>query len=179
MITNLKKSSRSLTDLTPGFRTSIEKLLSDLAAKGYNFTPFYTRRTPWDQARLWRQGRTLNEIQNTIEKLRSGNANFLASILEEAGPQDGRRVTNALPGYSWHQWGEAVDCMYVVNGKAVWDNDSAYKLYADAARAAGLTAGYYFSFKDMVHVQAMPHEVSSTLTALEINDGMLAIYNAP
>ena len=39
-------------------------------------------------------------------------ANFLASVLDGVGPQHGPHVTNALPGLSWHQWGEAVDCFW-------------------------------------------------------------------
>jgi peptidoglycan LD-endopeptidase CwlK len=69
-------------------------------------------------------------------------------------------VTNALPGLSWHQWGEALDCFWVVDGAAEWSTRrlvnglNGYHVYADEAKRLELTAGGFFrSLKDWPHVQ--------------------------
>ena len=65
------------------------------------------------------------------------------------GPQKGDPVTNAIPGLSWHQWGEAVDCFWVVNNKAVWDLETVvnglnrFMVYANEAKKLGLDAGLF------------------------------------
>ncbi|GAK49224.1 hypothetical protein U14_00443 [Candidatus Moduliflexus flocculans] len=41
---------------------------------------------------------------------------------QSVGPQYGDPVTNALPGCSWHQWNEAVDLFWVIDGKAEWSS---------------------------------------------------------
>lgn len=79
-------------------------------------------RDPFEQAKLWRQSRSIEEILAAIDELRSVGAPFLAHCLESVGPQHGDPVTNAPPGYSWHQWGEAVDCFWLLGGKAEWSS---------------------------------------------------------
>lgn len=150
----------NLDDLTPTFRDAVSRLLSALKGSGCEMRPYFTIRDPFTQARLWRQSRSIEEIQDKVAALRQAGAPFLAQCIESVGPQHGDHVTDAVPGLSWHQWGEAVDCFWVVGGKAEWSATrrvggvNGYRLYAEQAQALGLTAGGFWPrLKDWPHVQ--------------------------
>jgi hypothetical protein len=153
-------SRRDLNALVPEFRLRVVALLDRCAARGTPMRPYFTLRSPFEQARLWRQSRSREQIEAKIAELRSESAPFLADCIERVGPQHGDPVTNAVPGLSWHQWGEAVDCFWLVDGDAEWsprkeiNGLNGYQVYAEEAQAAGLTAGGLWpSFKDWPHVQ--------------------------
>ena len=148
--------SRDLELLEPGFRETVrDQLLPKCLERGVEMRPFFTRRTPWEQARLWRQSRTTWEINTAAEKIKVNGAPFLAKVLLEVGPQYGQWATNALPGQSWHQWGLAVDCFVVASGGgAIWDaNHHGYRVYAEVAGDLGLEAGRTWRKVDACHVQ--------------------------
>jgi hypothetical protein len=152
--------SRNIKELTPEFRKVVKELLSKCNASGYPMQPFYTLRTPYEQGILWRQSRSRQEIEEKITELRDKGADFLAYCIESVGPQNGRHVTNAVPGLSWHQWGEAVDCFWLLEGKAEWSTRkkvngiNGYVNYGTIARSLGLTSGgFWSSFRDWPHVQ--------------------------
>lgn len=164
--------------LVPEFRTSIEQLLENCAKRGCTMRPYMGIRTPQEQGKLWRQSRSIEQIRAKIKELRSQGANFLADCIEKVGPQNGRHVTNAIPGLSWHQWGEAVDSFWLVNGEAEWsisrkvNGVNGYRVYAEEARELGLTAGGFFtSIKDWPHVQlseaAGPRGVKGGITDID------------
>lgn len=149
-----------LDTLTVDFKEKVIELLDNCKRRGVIMRPYFTLRDPYTQAKLWRQSRTTSEINKKIKELRNQNANFLADCIENVGKQYGMHVTNAIPGLSWHQWGEAVDAVWLVNGKAVWSTSktinglNGYMVYADEAKKLGLDAGFYWSkFKDSPHVQ--------------------------
>ncbi|RQV96667.1 MAG: hypothetical protein EH224_03705 [Calditrichaeota bacterium] len=112
--------SRDLNDLIPVFKTQVESLLKLCSDSGYPMRPFFTLRTPFEQGILWRQSRSTKEIKEKISYLKRKGAPFLAYCIESVGPQNGRHVTNAIPGLSWHQWGEAVDCFWLIDDNAEW-----------------------------------------------------------
>lgn len=152
--------SRDLNDLNPEFKARVEQLLAACEASGYPMKPYFTLRTPFEQAALWRQSRSRYQVDQKVAELRSNGAGFLAHCIESVGPQNGRPVTNAIPGLSWHQWGEAVDCFWLVEGAAEWspgrevNGANGYVKYAEIAQSLGLTAGgFWTSFKDWPHVQ--------------------------
>lgn len=152
--------SQKLTDLIPNFRESVLELLDACARDGIQMVPTSTVRDPWEQARLWRGPKTRQQVEAMIEKLKQERAPFLASILEEVGPQSGGLVTNVIPGNSWHQWGEAVDCYWSVSGRAEWSSTklvggkNGFEVYARHAARLGLTpGGHWKSFIDWPHVQ--------------------------
>lgn len=149
-----------LSTLTTDFRADVTELLGRLAQEGHQLVPFYALRDPWQQARLWRQSRSRARIVREVARLREHGAEWLATeVLWAVGPTVGRWATNALPGQSWHQWGEAVDCYVLADvdrdgdvDDACWDADHpGYIRYAQIAEDMGLTAGR--SFRDSVHVQ--------------------------
>lgn len=149
-----------LQPLVPGFRATVEELIANCQQRRVEMRPYFALRTPFEQAKLWRQSRTRDEIGDRMARLRAAGAHFLAHCIDTVGPQHGAHVTNAPPGLSWHQWGEAVDCMWIVGGMAEWsttrkvDDLNGYRVYAEEARTLGLSAGgLWTSFKDWPHVQ--------------------------
>jgi hypothetical protein len=172
--------SRDLGNLIPDFRTQVEQLVSTCNSSGYPMRQFFTLRTPFEQGRLWRQSRSREQVNQEINDLRSKGADFLAHCIESVGPQNGRHVTNAIPGFSWHQWGEAVDCFWLVDGDAEWstrrkiDGLNGYNNYATIAKSMGLTAGgFWTSFRDWPHVQLRKESNPGRIFSMqEINQEM-------
>lgn len=165
--------SRDLTLLTGPFAEEVPVLLADLFREGYQLRPFFTLRDPWVQARLWRQSRMTQEIHSAAAELAREGAPFLREVLLSVGAQHGRWATNALPGQSWHQWGEAVDCFVQEHGHAVWRRTHpGYERYATLARERGLTAGYFWKRQDAVHVQKREGKVRSLYTWAQIDEAM-------
>ena len=105
-------TKKDLIYLQPKLQEQVRELLDACIARGVEMRPYCTVRDPLDQAKLWRQSRTTTTIATQIKKLRDEKAYYLADCLTNVGPQDGRHVTNAIPGLSWHQWGLAVDCFW-------------------------------------------------------------------
>lgn len=149
-----------LKPLVPEFREKVEALIANCRNRGVEMRPNEALRDPWRQARLWRQSRTIQQITDKIAELASKGAPYLADILKNVGPQHGPHVTGSPPGFSWHQWAEACDCFWVVNGHAEWSEKkkvsglNGYAVYAEEAGRLGLDAGGLWpKFKDWPHVQ--------------------------
>lgn len=177
--------SRDLNDLVPEFRTKIEELLHQCEQSGYAMRPFFTLRTPFEQGKLWRQSRSRQQVDQKILELTNNGAGFLAHCIESVGPQHGRHVTNAIPGLSWHQWGEAVDCFWLVGGDAEWstrkivNGKNGYVNYGSIAKSLELTAGgFWSSFKDWPHAQLRKDASPSRVFSLQqINQKMLEHFS--
>jgi peptidoglycan L-alanyl-D-glutamate endopeptidase CwlK len=152
-----------LGKVEPTLKQKVLDLLGRCNQMGIEMRPNSGLRDPFEQARLWRQSRSREEINAKISKFEAAGASFLAHCLESVGPQHGGHVTDTPPGFSWHQWGEAIDCFWLVDGKAEWsvrktiNGKNGYKVYAAQAEVVGLTAGgHWSSFKDWPHVQLRP-----------------------
>jgi peptidoglycan L-alanyl-D-glutamate endopeptidase CwlK len=163
-------ASSTLDGLDERFKAKVQLLLQSCAANKIKMVPYFGLRSPQQQAKLWRQSRSRAAITAGIKRLRDNGAPWLANILETTNAPKDKHVTNALPGLSWHQWGEALDCYREIGGKPNWD-DRNYKEYADIAETneIGLTAGgHWSSFQDWPHVQlrsaAGPQNVYSYAT---------------
>jgi len=176
--------SRNLNDLAPDFKPKVEELLQRTEDAGYTMRPYFTLRTPFKQAELWRQSRPLEAINSKISEFENAGADFLAHCLESVGPQNGDHVTNAPPGYSWHQWGEGLDCFWLVNGDAEWstrkkiNGNNGYRVYADMAVSIGLAAGgFWHSFKDWPHVQLRKESGPKSVFSMnQINEEMRNLF---
>lgn len=161
---------RDVQLLVPEFRVKVEKLYGDLLRDGHHLRPFFTLRTPWDQARLWRQSRITAEIHEQIRRLVNAGAPWLAHVLNVVGPQQGRWATNAVPGLSWHQHGEAVDSFVLEQGRAIWSRrHPGYEAYAKRAREMGMEAGFFWTHQDAVHVQMRAGRVLDRYTWPELD----------
>lgn len=164
--------SRDTEDLEAEFRDQVKTLLERVRLRGFELVPFFTLRHPQEQAKLWRQSRSTDEIYRTINKIDREGAPWIAELVEKVGPQYGRWATNALPGQSWHQWGEAIDCFVKSDtGRAVWSaRHPGYEAYAEVAKELGMEPGFYWTRRDAVHVQKRPQGVRHFYTWPEIND---------
>ncbi len=152
-----------INQLVPEFIPKVQQLLQNCRQKNVIMRPYFTIRDPFTQAQFWRQSRSTEEIQQKISDLQNAGANFLAHCIDSVGPQSGDPVTNAIPGLSWHQWGEAVDCFWLVDGATEWsttrlvDGFNGYKVYAEEATNLAMTAGgLWRTLKDWPHVQLRP-----------------------
>ncbi|MBS1661888.1 MAG: M15 family metallopeptidase [Bacteroidetes bacterium] len=146
--------------LTPEFKAKVDVLLQKCKDQGFEMRPNEGLRDPFTQGKYWRQSRSSEQIAAKVADLKAQGAPFLAFCIESVGPQHGDPVTNAIPGLGWHQWGEALDCFWVVNGEAVWsttkkvNGKNGFQIYAAAASQMGLSAGgLWTSLKDWPHVQ--------------------------
>lgn len=152
--------SRDIEDLVSDLRPLARTLVQNCRAHGIEMRPFETVRTPLEQGKIWRQSRTREQVRTKISELRQAGADYLAFCIESVGPQSGRHVTDAPPGLSWHQWGEAFDSFWVVDGRAEWSPTrkinglNGYRVYAAEAERLRLNAGgLWTTFKDWPHVQ--------------------------
>jgi peptidoglycan LD-endopeptidase CwlK len=150
----------NLSLLDPTFASRVQQLLDACKQRNVEMRPYCTLRNPFDQAKLWRQSRSSGEITQKIQEFNDAGATFLAYCIQSVGPQYGDPATNAPPGLSWHQWGEAVDSFWVVSGHAEWsarkliDGINGYQVCAEEAAKLALTpGGFWKSFKDWPHVQ--------------------------
>lgn len=180
--------SRDIDVLDADFQEQIQDLLAQCGAQGVEMRPFHTLRDPFEQARLWRQSRSTAEIQARLRQLGRKGAPFLAHVIESVGPQHGPPVSNAIPGLSWHQWGEAIDCYWLLRNKAEWSSNkqttladgrklNGYRLYAELAAAAGMTAGgHWRRLKDWPHIQKRSAEVADYYSLPEIDAAMQARF---
>jgi len=166
--------------LDPQLKAKVISLVTKCAQKGFEMRPSNGLRDPFEQAKLWRQSRSIEEITKKITAFNAQGADFLAECLRSVGPQHGAHVTDAPPGFSWHQWGEALDSFWLLDGKAEWSTkklvrgQNAYHVYADEAESLGLTAGgHWKKLKDWPHVQLRPEQSPATkLSILQINAAM-------
>lgn len=168
--------NQHLQNLHPEFRARVEQLLVNCQKQGISLRPFYGMRSLEEQAKLWRQSRSRAEIDRAIGFLRKQAADKIADIIEEVGPQIGRWATNALPGESWHQWGEAVDCFVYDEDakKAIWSaKHEGYRIYGEEARKLGLVSGYFWQSQDAVHVQMRPEKVTKHFSWRQIQEKLL------
>lgn len=172
----------TLDGLDPAFTTALDALLADCASAGVIMRPYFGVRDPVTQGKLWRQSRLTSDINAEIAKLKAQGAPFLAQCIDRAGPANGSWATNAIPGLSWHQWGLAMDCEWVRDGKVSFDIDAdgannGYRVYAGKSLAHGLTN--LGRIGDWGHVQFPPE--SSPLhryTLQQIDEAMAAKFGS-
>lgn len=154
-------ASRDLKDLVAA--ASDKALIVQQACReagGFDLLIYCTLRSLEEQARLYRQSRSRSEINAKMDKLSSRGFDYLARIIESVGPCYGRHVTNAAPGESWHNYGEAWDAVPLIDGKPAWNYLQAkahWDAYGEAVRQAGMNwAGDWTGFREYPHAQLKP-----------------------
>ena len=120
-------NSRSLDELTPPAKERVEKFIALCKKNNIDLLVTSTYRDAESQQALYNQGRTT----------------------------EGKIVTNAKPGESWHNWRCAVDVVPLANGKAIWDTSNpVWAKVGQLGKEAGLEwAGEWKSFKEFAHFQ--------------------------
>jgi len=139
-------ASRDLNDLKPEVRLKAEKVLSLCQGSGIDLLIYCTLRSMEEQARLYRQGRTLAAIQDRADALdHDFQRPDLAEILIGVGPQAGRhKRTWAGPGQSYHNYGLAFDGVPLQHGKPIWEDGTTpeereiWNAYGEIGESAGL-----------------------------------------
>src|ERR1019366_7994694 len=92
-------SETRLSEVFPKLARQIRELAGELAGKRITIRVGQGLRTWAEQQSLWQEGR-------------DGNGNVI---------DDAKVVTNARPGYSWHNFGLAVDVCPFDNGIPDWN----------------------------------------------------------
>lgn len=128
--------SRKLADLHPIVAAKAKQLIELAEAEGIEILVTSTVRTFEEQAELFAIGRT----------------------------KPGKRVTNAQPGESWHNFGLAFDVVPLVNGKAIWDSPFWERIGALGKQVELQWGGDFRTFKDKPHFEFHPN-----LTLAEAN----------
>lgn len=151
-------ASRKLEDLVPEAKQKAELIQQAcLEAGGFDLLIYCTLRPLEEQARLYRQSRSRQTIDAKMQKLRSLGLSVIADIIENVGPCYGKHVTNAGPGESWHNYGQAFDAVPLIGGKPAWNYMEAkvyWDAYGEAVRQAKMIwAGDWINFREYPHAQ--------------------------
>ncbi len=89
------------------------------------------------------------------------------TLYDQGRSKPGKKVTNAKPGQSFHNWRVAFDFVPIVSGKAQWNDISLFKRCGEIAKSIGLEwAGDWKSFKEYAHCQ-----YTSGLTLKDFQEG--------
>ncbi|MEM2159407.1 MAG: M15 family metallopeptidase [Candidatus Nitrosotenuis sp.] len=124
-------NSRSLDELLPVVKDKVERFISVCKENHIDLLVTSTYRDMESQAALYAQGRTT----------------------------PGKKVTNAKPGFSFHNWRCAVDIVPLRNGKPVWGTKPGPDLdlwnkVGELGESVGLEwAGRWKSFREFAHFQ--------------------------
>jgi peptidoglycan L-alanyl-D-glutamate endopeptidase CwlK len=119
-------NSRNLEDLHPKVASLCSTFIEACKQEGIDILITSTYRDEESQQVLYNQGRTT----------------------------PGKKVTNAKPGQSFHNWKVAFDFVPLVAGKAQWNDISLFKRCGEIAKSHGLEwAGDWVSFKEYAHCQ--------------------------
>lgn len=124
------KNSRALDDLLPPVRHRAQAFVDACKQAGIDILITSTFRDLESQAALYAQGRTA----------------------------PGKRVTNAKPGHSYHNWRVAFDVVPLRAGKPVWNTTGAdgklWEQIGNLGEAVGLEwAGRWTRFREYAHFQ--------------------------
>lgn len=115
--------SRLLSDLVPEVRVKCEALLVAAKQSGHPLLITQTWRTAKEQAALYAQGRTT----------------------------PGKIVTNAPPGFSWHEFGRAFDVVFL-HGKKI-SYDGPWDWVGELGESFGLDWGGRWKRPDRPHFE--------------------------
>lgn len=146
-------ASRLLSDLTPELKLKAKQVLE------ISETPiliYCTLRSMEEQAKLWRQSRSFATILRKKEHFENMGRADLAEILINVGPQNGKHVTYACCGESWHNYRKAFDGVPMKHGKALWSRKHVKEWgdFENVIKKVGLIwGGDWNHFRDYVHVQ--------------------------
>lgn len=137
-------SSRDIATLCPEMQAKARQFLKVAELRGLDVLIYCMHRSPEEQARLYRRGRSLRRIRQKADRLAQHYERpDLAEILMNVGPQYGRRATGAGPGQSYHQYGRAFDGCPLVDGKPLWETDDPWEMalweaYGEVGEEVGL-----------------------------------------
>ena len=113
--------------LIPDFRKQLVRSIEAAKNKKLQIEVLVTVLTPMEQAALWKQGRTKTDAELKAMALDHAGAPYLAECIRKAIPTGTNITTDDLPGYSWHQWGEAAQMIWIDGAHKVnWSTSVVY-----------------------------------------------------
>ena len=153
-------ASRDFNDLKPHIYEKAVRLIQECREAKLEILIYCTLRPLDEQARLYRQGRTLKQIKAKAEELKiKWGRPDLGKLLMDVGPQQGKLATYAGPGQSMHNYGLAIDGVPLRGGKPVWnaskpDELKLWQLYGRLGDKVGFEwAGKWTKFRELPHLQ--------------------------
>jgi peptidoglycan L-alanyl-D-glutamate endopeptidase CwlK len=151
-------ASRRIEDLVPEVQSKAREHVARCADAKIELLIYCTLRDAAEQARLFRQGRTPDQIKTKVDQLKSQGFPQLSQLLATAQGEAGAKVTFAGPGESFHQYAMAYDCVPMVKGKPVWQTGGAgaelWQQVGALGKASGLEwAGEWTTFREFPHFQ--------------------------
>lgn len=140
--TQIKRNDRNLETLQPDVRELARRHLGLCAGEGIDLLVVQAYRGMEQQAALYAKGR-------------SGH---------------GKAVTNAGPGYSWHNFGRAYDVAVIEDGKVLWDSPKYAHAGAIGKKLGLVWGGDFRSVKgDLGHFEYHP---GLTLAQIRVQSGI-------
>lgn len=160
------KSNDVIGKLHPKIRVRVSQFIDDLFKQGIKYRLYSGNRTFEEQSELYGKGRTEAEL-------------ITANVDKKYARPTEKRVTNAKPGSSFHNYGLGFDGVEIVNGNAIWENPRKQQI-ADTAKKYGFFwGGDFTSFKDEPHFEDQQFGSISQLLALynngNISNGYLIV----
>lgn len=161
----MSEASRDPETLHPAARWRYEAWVEAAWNDGLHPLVYCFHRPLEEQARIWRRNRSAAEVKDGFDELERRGLEAAARALMAVGPQPGSsgpRLTNALPGTSFHQEHHyqgvrgalAFDWVPLIGGKAAWDRMDLYEKGAELAQRYGLRSGLRFTtFHEGPHIQ--------------------------
>lgn len=137
------------SNLHPFFREKIKTLLALAEKAGLEADVFQGFRSVEEQNELFAQGRT----------------------------KPGKIVTKARGGYSWHNFGIAVDIVFKKGGKWSWSEEHNWPLLGDLGKGIGLDwGGDWKRFRDRPHFQWKTNLTLNKARELYKNGGLEKVW---
>lgn len=119
-------SQSNFVGLQPKVQRMAEEVIAEMFNQGFAVMVYQGYRSIADQNYLYQQGRT----------------------------RIGQKVTNARGGQSYHNFGVAVDIVFMVDGKPSWDDSHPWHLLGEVGESAGFEwGGRWSGFVDLPHFQ--------------------------
>jgi peptidoglycan L-alanyl-D-glutamate endopeptidase CwlK len=133
-------NSRKLEDLLPAVGLRVQKFVDVCEARGIDVLITSTYRDNASQAELFAQGRT----------------------------RPGKKVTNALPGQSFHNYAVAADFVPLRAGKPQWEDAALFTKCGEIAEMCGLewSGRWKGKMREMAHIQ-----YTNGLTLKDLSEG--------
>jgi peptidoglycan LD-endopeptidase CwlK len=131
--------------LEPHFKIIIDTLVQKANEEGLKVGMHKGYRSFYEQKKLYAKGRT----------------------------KPGKKVTNARPGYSWHNFGLAADIVFQTpKGHWTWSQKHDWQRLGEIGKSLGLKWGGDWQFRDMPHFQ-VTGVLSLTLARRKYDEGGL------
>lgn len=150
------KSNEVISKLHPKIRQRATDFVNDLKEQGITYRIYNGTRTFDEQAELYGKGRTAAELA-------------MSGVDTKWAQPSEKKVTNAKPGSSYHNYGLAFDGVEIKDGQAIWNNPNEQKIAVTGAKYGFYWGGLFITFKDRPHFEDKQFGTWQQL---------LALYNA-